>query len=704
MAKRRSTNNEWEETSLGVSEFASILNGTNPHSILRALRWFVKVVRRERQIALANKVENEKEDDGGENGGDSDDSDDDEVVADEESQPTKRFRKDEGWKEDTANFAVPFVGTSFSKKNSATVAIGHWPTGFMQTYLEKSPLAIELTSDHLVSGESLLHKSLIRRKLGRTSQAIQKAYLKALAELVTAVIPIAKLTVDDCSQPSNVGSASRTRHPIVTELLKRRLAGLINFIREETGNGKGKSGCPGGCGILAIHAVRVITRLVMVDASVARHAVRSIEQGISEAVIRFVFKHKEASNDESFVKLCMRTVALDLVTSFIHSNDALVLSSICSSGMRDRKIPAGLLYWACKEGISGLAEDFRPATKKWGRAMVSAQRLLNAIRKRLTDTGSSKAFTGIFSRDTIRNISQLAVRAPALPSYDSEHTCVEPHLHLFIEAKRMLFLLITSPRHSPLLQSVTERGREVSSHYAQQHLVYAMIQMLEGSKSLMETHKLLLSAVSVTPSLLPILFKNLTMPDITKSFLVISRLNLICLLVQKGPSVLQCLHGFLSADPVATAEYASTAILPVSLNSQYVKRALQSSNKLVVSEMLRVIILSVDRMKQYLDESHLLNSKKTELLRLVPDLRTVISVIVRHGDLTNKANAIILHRACRAILSIGKTLPESLTDFTFDWSKIFSEENLFLRAPLFIQHDILYCVKDIIGLNEVSRF
>ena len=52
MKDKKMNSNKGEEY-LGVSEFASTLNGDNPQEMLRVLKLFGRIVRRERRIALS---------------------------------------------------------------------------------------------------------------------------------------------------------------------------------------------------------------------------------------------------------------------------------------------------------------------------------------------------------------------------------------------------------------------------------------------------------------------------------------------------------------------------------------------------------------------------------------------------------------------------------------------------------------------------
>jgi len=345
---------------MGASEFAMALNGGDPLVVLQYLRRFVRIVRRERRAAL--KI-------GGDNGNEADDGgdDDDEVSIDtssassaieeesDDEQPPrngKRFRKGEDWKEDTAQYNVPFVGTSVSYAgDTGRVTAGKWPTGFLEAYLRKSPAAVELTSGYLVppswqqgqheqqqqagvAGRSI-HKSLLRggasgsnKKRGlETSRAIQEAWLKALSELLSAATPFHKLiglrttkdtggvdrslSADDLLQDepedgdNNANQVCDTGAPftgLVAGILKMWLPSLLSVLNEETGRGKGLASVVGGCGSLACRILDVLVALSSTSATTARYIARSLEQQqkVSDGVLRVLVYPQQQHHQHSY--------------------------------------------------------------------------------------------------------------------------------------------------------------------------------------------------------------------------------------------------------------------------------------------------------------------------------------------------------------------------------------------------------------------
>lgn len=363
------------DAAIGASEFATALNnsggGDNSAVVLNALRRFAKTVRRQRRLALSSSEhvvpadgpdELASEEDLIATDSDSEleeeeETDIDEIDDDDElvpmkggngtappkpsripnTQPAKkRYKRDEAWKEDSASYNVPFVGTAAFVQRDRVVR-GEWPTGLLQAYLAKSPLAVELTattmgetkkdldahaaavgSDKKKKGNAALKDDNTITKNNKQkmlSQAIQKAHLVALSELLTAAIPIDTLrrhlqrdgslavaTTASSSNENNTPESTWQPPRFVSQVVALRLPGILRSLADETGHGKGKSGLAakyGGCGPLAAPALTILTRLCEIQEppsaavaapflSIIRHVARSLEQDLPDGVLRFL--------------------------------------------------------------------------------------------------------------------------------------------------------------------------------------------------------------------------------------------------------------------------------------------------------------------------------------------------------------------------------------------------------------------------------
>lgn len=162
---------------INASEFCSILNSDDdpdPAIIMKTFKRFLRTVRlQQRQSSsssngptiIADAANNndllqlpqeqaDDEDDDEEMEVDDqsvDEEEDEEDKSQQKEQPRrKKFKKTdhhaEAWKADTADYNVPFVGTAAvaSHGQPDPIQVGEWPTGLLQAYIAKSPLAVEL--------------------------------------------------------------------------------------------------------------------------------------------------------------------------------------------------------------------------------------------------------------------------------------------------------------------------------------------------------------------------------------------------------------------------------------------------------------------------------------------------------------------------------------------------------------------------------
>lgn len=220
---------------IGSSEFCAHLNndGTSPTTIYLALKRFAWTARKQR-------LSSTKDDNSGSSGDEDGDSEDDIDTAGDEQQeytsepPKKKYRKDESWKEDTSSYNVPFVGTNVAVTLDPVVT-GEWPTGLLKAYLEKSPLAVELTSDTFFPGSRLytrLSRKSVEKKQRQLPRSLLKAFLRCLSELAQAadkdsrfVIPLVKHRLGD------IGKLLRQQEHI--NLVLPILRGLANAAPRE---------------------------------------------------------------------------------------------------------------------------------------------------------------------------------------------------------------------------------------------------------------------------------------------------------------------------------------------------------------------------------------------------------------------------------------------------------------------------------------
>ena len=379
---------------LGTLEFISAINGDDPLAALRALRKFVRTVRRERRLALlggggggrsSRRSGGGGKDNCGHLGNDSGSDDDSEDEGDDDldrlldsssgtSQKKRRTAasssegnsnsKRDKWKDDTAGYNVPFVGTSVTKGSTGTpIRPGVWPCGLLEAYLIGSPRAVELlgglqttsttgagnndadkggrdgrgyggnkdgrtgrstyssrsvvttNANQLVPPHGALHRPLLKsHKTQQLSTALHAAYLEAVEELCTAVVPTKVLKKDmrrrmmsgaageggveadeEDKNASTGGSNTTTYDAIATSLARDHLRPFLHLLNEQCSHAAsfdpkhGGGGGGGGrhrVGPLTPTLLRLLTNIAATGVGAAREVVRGLDSELRDGALR----------------------------------------------------------------------------------------------------------------------------------------------------------------------------------------------------------------------------------------------------------------------------------------------------------------------------------------------------------------------------------------------------------------------------------
>lgn len=530
--------NDDNHEELGALEFAAALNGEDPSRILNSLKLFVKIVQRERRIALGVGGGEEEEDEedhssspnkghgSDSNNSDSDSSkDSDDDPNKEETTPSKngnkqpdqemkRFKASESWKEDTNQYDVPFVGTSVAKGGRGKIVAGQWPTGLLQEYLERSTRAAELTGDHLIPPNGHVHRTLIRQKQGKLSQAIYKTYLRALAELVTAGIPNDVLTntvVYDHREQED----DDTENPrFLVAILKERLHPLLKVLQSDN---KYKAA---SCGPLVPSVLHVISNLAATSPRNARTIARELEQSVPESIWRAMIRlpplhgskdavtsttttatkkdsksggdnknqktltkqNSKNDNNNGIKREEGRTAVLKLTRTLLDSRDSNVAHYIGASGSKERRVSAGILVIALREALRdntiGVNDGFMTPTRKaYYQEITGLLRTLGSILTSTSKTSgrhlySTRRWVDLLTSDILLNLCDLSLHAPPLSKPDFYTTVLDgtddithykavgsitPLEEAGREARRLLWPLLVDPQRSPLIQLVVQQ-------------------------------------------------------------------------------------------------------------------------------------------------------------------------------------------------------------------------------------------------------
>lgn len=725
---KRSHDEIGRKKSLGALEFAAALNGDDARAVLSALRRFTKTSRRERRQALCENDESSSDED------ESSSSEEDEM---KDETLTKKRKKQEAWMEDTGSFNVPFVGTSVAKGDVGTVAAGQWPTGLLQAYLKASPMAVELTSGDLIPPAGHLHKRLLSNKAKhgkKASQAIYRAYLETLAELITAHVPITTLVRDfgiETTETDSHTPSSLTKDSIVSVILKERLGGIMLLINQETGGGKMMDHQ------LVANALRVLANLSATSLGAAREVTRALDSSLKDGILKSLLRSRKSVKKDEDTKVegrgdeSVRIESLRLATVLTEWQDSAITSYIATKGSRERKINAGILYLAVRLGLhDSVFNDGEPDEDGSSDDYVQVvARLLRAVRLLLLESDdisrrpmlSTRDLVDFFSGDALTHISHIACCAPSLVDstpvrgtdtdvvMHSEPTTIE---EAGIEGRRILFTFLADPSKSPFLARMKHSKADDNqvAHCAQQ-LVRAMMFLLQHCPSL-SIQQFLIKCLQTTPTTVPYFFKMVTVPDAVHAFSYIARMGFIFRLIREVPPVSSCIGGDAYLDTEQVDRVVSS-IIPSSLKRQILSKALKSSNALIVSEALKVIYALTDRYHNFITDietrpgtEELRGLVTDAFLRRLPDIQSLLSVRTRFDPFTSvgdaKAGPIVIGQVCKVLDSFALYLPDVLNNAKFSWFKLLPiDAEAFCSTSPVLQYQLLHTLELVLGSQEV---
>ena len=817
---------------MGALELAAVLNGEDPRRIWDALKSFVKLVQRERRLALGivskstfNASSSKSRSDGhsesppsdsdesssssssSESEGEDSERDDAAAAAAAADQPRnqKRFKASESWKEDTNQYDVPFVGTNVARGGrGAVVVVGQWPTGLLQAYLERSTKAVEFTGDHLIPPLGHIHKQLLRQKQGKLSHAIYKSYLKALAELVTAAIPKKVLVEREAFYHSNLsnGAASvdsdekddkaatavkgEENPSFLAAILKDRIPPLLSLLQTETKKGKGP------CSPLVPLILRILSNVAATSGATgaannhrnARTIARDIEQSIPEivwkAALRLPPLHRntkelhrpdtlpeedndddEGENKASSKQLPptkdnkreeSRTAVMQLTRTLLSSKDSTVLHYIGSPGSKERKLSAGLLVLALRDGLRDTFAADLPSSMR-NAYYQEIVRLLQTLRQILYSNSSrtvysTRRWVEIFSQEVLQNLCDLSLHAPllakpdlfqsVLDATDTYETTTKSLSSLEVagmEARRLLWPLLVDRKRSPLLQWVIQQQQQESTvlgpsmnkqsghnpaNHAELSLVRAMGRLLDThpASGRLAWQQCFCHGMTATPTLLLDLFQKLTVPDPNKQpFSFLARLRFVSQVVQSdGTNPSECLAHFTSLGECVVASNVDPVIKilsPSALKKSVLSKAMQSKNAMVVAETLKCLICLVQRIKTVKKSIFAENEAEdavkfwallsVKITILLPDLQVLLSTLSRfdlaEGD---RAAPVLCGHLCQLLLSYASNLPEFIREVKFDWIKLLpGDTEVFCRLPATLQVQLLRTLEALLTINKV---
>jgi hypothetical protein len=414
--------------------------------------------------------------------------------------------------------------------------------------------------------------------------------------------------------------------------------------------------------------------------------------------------------------------AIDLASTLLQTQDSAVATYICTSGSKERKVKPGILFIALREGLAfhqqskdmpDQDENYLDATA----ALLGQARplLLNRSKKFI----GQKLLAELLSRDPLNHLCQLGAHAPPLTpdipyqkvlAESDEYSDLGGVENCGVEARRVLFCLLTDASRSPLLSSLGRNDN--SSQVDGQKVVQTLIRLLQDPKGRgIQTQQFLVHCIEKTPSLLPNLFRVLSFPEPKNVFGFISNINFVSTLIREGPSPLACIPPNNDQDTEVAMDDMFLTIVPLKLRRHPIAKALQSGNPLVVLECLKLIARALERFDLLKSEGikkkqwsqDYVDQLSTAFAQWLPDLQIVLTVRTRFdGFSRNKVNMLISNALYLVVESFCLVLPSLVRDASFDWMKLLPNSEQFSRATPIIQRRVLKSLKLIIDVCKIK--
>jgi hypothetical protein len=628
----------------------------------------------------------------------------------------------------------------------------------LKAYLDRSTMAHELTGEDLIPPNGHIHRNLLTSKQGKLSQAIFKALLRALAELVTAAVTKETMMIQkkqDGQQHlnnfqrrlNNLESDGNTPR-FLEVVIKDRLPGLLTLLQTETKQGKGSSGP------LVPLVLAILARIAQTSLQNARNLARTLDQSLSEgvwkSVIRLAPSHNNNNNQQqhqgtqerlvessSSRREESRTAFLHLTRTLLQTRDNTVFHYVSSPGSKDRKMSPGLLVLALRESLRdsfASSSSSSHAAEAYHHGLALFLETLRIIVCHAANVVSIRRWNELFTYDVMQNLCEISIHAPRLAKPDHFQNVLDgtdrdppqqeeitPLQRAGRGARSLLWLLLVDPERSPLLkwvqhdnpsnQSQSTRGDSGSS---EQTVVRAMCRLLEthplaGKLSL---HRCLLHGIQATPVLLPLLFQKLNVPDPVKHpFAFCARLRFVSHLIRNGPSPQESSTGTTNLQP---SNVDLRLFWPGGWKKHVFTKALQGGNSLAVVQTLTLLTCFLQRIQSENAELNkridpytgdlLWKERSKKLTAILPDSQVVLSAVSRFDlEGVDRATPVVRSHLCHYLSALTTILPDFLSEVKFDWMKLLpSNAERFCQFPLTLQAQLLQTVKNLLKLSTVS--
>ena len=296
------------------------------------------------------------------------------------------------------------------------------------------------------------------------------------------------------------------------------------------------------------------------------------------------------------------------------------------------------------------------------------------------------------------NLTKLALLAPTC---DANMGCIKNILYgedsyegtssvdlSAIEARRLLFVLLSDIERSPFLKIVCFRDRsdQLDAHFSQLSRALHSLLLDHGNSAVMKMF--LRMCLDTTPQLLPYVFQGLHLSEPKPNYHTLSSLSFVNHVIADAPSPEKVLPSLNAERDTVSSKTILSFIIPTCITKVLLGKVVQSTSALLVSSGLKLIITVLQRANNFVsalkdfkndgnDDSKRINELqdfiRQAVLRHLPQISLLLSIPTRFdpfGETASKANAVVIIELCKAIQYYGQFDPSLITSVQFDWVKL----------------------------------
>jgi len=464
-------------------------------------------------------------------------------------------------------------------------------------------------------------------------------------------------------------------------------------------------------------------------------------------LVQLLQQHSSTTKSKTSYQIQIQCIRL--VCILFETQDYMILSKLCeapsalgsSRGVskgrgksnntnQGNEKKKGLAHIALRYGIQALLEGEKSSTdsdkeeengiKLYAQYMV---RLLRNIRTILlsNDNGDNDLEVNVkadlLSGEILNNLTRLSNHAPEFNANaesiqsiingndmyeDLDLTMMEV---AFVEARRIVFLLLADSDRSPFLCGIHHKAKSQSSTNMEDQSSLYLSQLSKVLHNILgnqgghdQSTKLLLElCLKTTPELVPHFIKGLQLStDLKPTYRSLAALTFVEGILREAPMQQQ--------SKSESVDQLLSTIVPPCITKTLLGKTIQSPSALLVSAGLKLIITILHRAQGSITSltteasNQVKDSLSQAVMRHLPEVSLLLSIPSRFDPFevtssSSSPNGIVVLQLCETLRCYSTLDTSWMTDIKFDWTRLVpngeDEGRMFSNAEPLLQHRIL---------------